>query len=277
MKLSLICVLIFFGLNLQIQAQTLNLMTFNIRYNTVNDGINQWENRKHYVSGILNFHDVDICGMQEALIGQIHDVQKDLPKYNYLGLGRDDGKNAGEFSPILYLKDKFEVLESETFWLSQTPKLPSKGWDASFNRVVTWAKFKVKNTHQEFFVFNTHFDHMGVIARRESAKLLIQEVKRIAKESPAVIMGDFNSNLQDEPYLVINQAFQNTKAISKSGHFGPNSTFNGFESKEIPDKEIDHIFINNPKIRILKHGTLSQTWGGLFASDHHPVFINIAF
>lgn len=264
---------LFFGFTAY--SQNLNIMTFNIRLNTKSDGINQWDNRKEILSSVLEFQDIDICGMQEAFIGQILDIKSNLSEYDYIGVGRDDGKEAGEFSPLFYKKGRFKLLKYDTFWLSETPNAPSKGWDASYNRVVTWAKFKDLFSNTEFYVFNTHFDHKGEIARRESAKLLIAKVQEISNNLPSIILGDFNSNLEDEPYLLLNQAFKNTKNLSLIKHFGPNSTFNGFDSKEQKDREIDHIFCNNSAVKILKHGTLSQTWEGRFASDHHAVMVSI--
>lgn len=260
-------------------AQTLQVMTFNIRYNTAQDGENQWSKRKENLASMLPFYEVDICGMQEALVGQIRDVVNAQPQYTYLGVGRDDGKEGGEFSPILYRKDKFEVLSSATLWLSETPDVPSKGWDANLNRIVTWAKFKDKKSKKVFFVFNTHYDHIGKIARRESSKLLLQKVKEIAGNMPTIITGDFNATPDDEPIKVLvdennPDKLTDTEKISLSPHFGPYSTFNGFQAQEQEGRHIDYIFTKNPgKFKVLKHGTLTNTWSGRFASDHHAVMV----
>jgi endonuclease/exonuclease/phosphatase family metal-dependent hydrolase len=261
----------------QLNAQSLKVMTFNIRLNTESDKENRWDLRKENAASILRFYDVDVCGMQEAFIGQIKDVANQLPKYAFVGKGRDDGKEAGEFSPIFYNQESLILLDNQTFWLSQTPEMPSKGWDASFHRVVTWAKFKHKQTKKVFYVFNTHFDHKGEVARQESAKLLIAKVKQIAKDKEAIIIGDFNSSPLQTPYLLLNEAFVNTKLVSTTPHFGPQSTFNGFEAKEIEGMEIDHIFTNNIKMIVAKHATLSPTWGGRFASDHHAVLVEVVW
>lgn len=273
-KLSLlfVCILLLFA---ETQAQTINVMTFNIRLNTESDKENRWDLRKENAASMLRFYDIDICGMQEAFVGQIKDVQNQLSNYDYVGKGRDDGKEAGEYSPIFYRKDKFVLLETQTFWLSQTPDVPSKGWDANYNRVVTWAKFKDKKSKKSFYVFNTHFDHKGEIARQESAKMLIKVVKTIAKSEKAIIIGDFNSTPQQQPYKLLNEALINTKFITETPHFGPQSTFNGFETKEIDGMEIDHIFLNTKTIAVKKHATLSNTWAGRFASDHHAVMVQL--
>lgn len=260
-------------------AQTLQVMTFNIRYNNPQDGENQWSKRKEYLASMLPFYEVDICGMQEALVGQIRDVINTQPQYAYLGVGRDDGKEGGEFSPILYCKDKFEVLGSATLWLSETTDVPSKGWDANLNRIVTWAKFKDKKSKKVFFVFNTHYDHIGKVARRESSKLLLQKVKEIAGNTPCIITGDFNATPDDEPIKVLvdetnPDKLTDTEKISLSPHFGPYSTFNGFQPQEQEGRHIDYIFTKNPvKFKVLKHATLSNTWAGRFASDHHAVMV----
>lgn len=254
-------------------GQQMNFMTYNIRYSTESDGANRWSERKKNLCSVLSFHDIDVCGMQEVLYSQITDIEVILPEYSYVGKGRDDGIKAGEFSPIFYKREKFTLLESQTLWLSQTSNTPSKGWDAAYPRIVTWAKFKAKKGKKVFFVFNTHFDHKGEVARRESAKMLISLVKQIAPNTPAIIMGDFNSSPKEEPCQLLNEGFTNTLAICETPHFGPQSTFNGFESKEIEGREIDHIFVNTKKTKVQKHATITQTWGGRFASDHHAVMV----
>jgi endonuclease/exonuclease/phosphatase family metal-dependent hydrolase len=265
-----------------LQAQpALRVMSFNIRYNNTQDGENQWSKRKENLASMLPFYEVDICGMQEALAGQIKDLLALQPTYASLGVGRDDGKEGGEFSPILYRKDRFEVLSSATFWLSESPDQPSKGWDAALNRIVTWAKFKDKKSKKTFFVFNTHYDHRGEVARRESSRLLLQKIKSIAGNAPATVTGDFNAVPGDEPIKVLLEASNpdkliDTEALSTLPHFGPYSTFNGFEAKEQEGRRIDYIFVKNPgKWKILKHATLSNTWSGRFASDHHAVLVEM--
>ncbi|MEA5459928.1 endonuclease/exonuclease/phosphatase family protein [Arcicella sp. LKC2W] len=257
--------------------QKTNIMTFNIRMETVQDGENQWSKRKENLASMLEFYEADICGMQEVLVGQIRDLTKLLPTYTYIGVGRDDAKEGGEFSPIFYKKDRYTVLESNTFWLSQTPEKPSKSWDAALNRIVTYAKLKDNKTKKVFYVFNTHFDHIGQVARRESAKMLVAKIKAIDPKIPVILTGDFNSTPTEEPTVIINEGLIDAQKVSKQAHFGPASTFNGFESKEITGKLIDYIFLNTDKIKVLKHATLSNTWGGRFASDHHAVLAQLEF
>jgi endonuclease/exonuclease/phosphatase family metal-dependent hydrolase len=261
----------FFFVSMATMSQSISVMTFNIRYNTERDGINKWDNRKDRAADMLKFYDIDICGMQEALAGQINDLQERLPDYEHFGVGRDDGKEKGEFSPIFYKKNKFKLLKQATFWLSETPDKPSKGWDANLPRIVTWGYFQEIKTKKKFYIFNTHYDHIGQIARAESSKLLLKKVKEIAGSENAIITGDFNATPNDEPIKILLNELIETSTISKTPHFGPKDTFNGFENKERENYVIDHLFVNNPSIKVLKHATLTNTWAGLFASDHHPV------
>lgn len=256
--------------------QPLNVMSFNIRYNAASDSLNAWPHRKDIVASQVLFHEAHIVGVQEALHGQMTDLKERLKGYGYVGGGRDDGKQKGEYSAIFYDSARLKVLQSETFWLSQTPNVPgAKGWDADFPRVVTWARLQDRKTGKTFFAFNTHFDHMGVVARRESAKVLLQSVKRIAGNAPAVITGDFNARPTDEPIQILTETgnpdrLTDAKAVSATPHYGPTGTFTGFQAKERDNDPIDYIFIKNG-FKVLKHATLSQTWGGRFSSDHFPV------
>jgi len=265
-----------------ILAQELNIMTFNIRLNTSSDELDAWPYRKDKVASQILFHDVHLLGVQEALHDQMLDLKERLPKCNYVGVGRDDGKEKGEYSAIFYDTTRLQLLQSQTFWLSETPTVPgSKSWDAAITRIVTWAKFNDKKTKKIFFAFNTHFDHLGKIARRESAKIILSKVNEIAGETPAVITGDFNSEPTDEPIQVImdkNNPLHliDTKEISLTGHYGPSGTFNGFKSKERNDQPIDYIFIKG-MWSVLKHATISQTWGGRVASDHFAVLATLSF
>lgn len=255
-------------------------MTFNIRYNTLRDSANAWPYRKDIAASQILLHETHILGVQEAQHEQVVDLKNRLPQYKYVGGGRDDGKTKGEYSAIFYDTMRLTVLASETFWLSETPSVvASKSWDAAITRVVTWAKMRDKLTKKTFFVFNTHFDHIGKVARRESAKLLLSKVQKIAGSSYAVITGDFNAYPEDEPMKVLMestnpQKFWDTKALSAVEHYGPNGTFNGFKNKETSDQPIDYILVNK-KMVVLQHATLSQTWGGMFSSDHFPVFARL--
>ena len=273
---SVFCLLLI----LCLKAQTLNIMTFNIRYNTAADSLNAWPYRKDIAAGQILFHDAHIVGVQEALHSQMMDLQQQLIKYKYVGVGRDDGAQKGEYSAIFFDTTRLQLLQTQTFWLSEQPLVPgSKSWDAAITRIVTWAKFKDRKTKKQFFVFNTHFDHIGKIARRESARLLLQKIKEIAGNNLLIVTGDFNSFPSDEPIKILVDAnnpekLTDTKEISSTPHYGPTGTFNGFKGRERDKDPIDYIFVKNG-IKVVKHATLSETWEGRFSSDHFPVLASV--
>lgn len=264
------------------QDKSLTVMSFNIRYNTPRDSANAWPLRKDKVASQIIFHEPQVLGVQEALWEQMDDLAKVLPGYKFIGTGRDDGDKKGEFSAIFYDADRLTLLDQRTFWLSETPdKVGSKGWDAQLPRIVTYGRFRDKKTKKEFYHFNTHFDHMGKVARRESAKLLLQKVNEIAGKTPAVITGDFNATPADEPIQVIVNPqdpmhLSDAKALSKTPHYGPTGTFNGFRARETGTEPIDYIFLKG-KWNVAKHATISQSWMGLFASDHYAVVAELSF
>lgn len=262
------------------KAQTsLNILTFNLRYNTPSDSLNAWPYRKNKVASTILFNKVNLFGVQEALIGQMNDLKELLPGFKSVGVGRQDGKDQGEFSAIFYDTLRLELFKSHTFWLAKDSSKPNKGWDAAFERIVTWAEFKDKLTGKTFYHFNTHFDHMGKTARRESAKLLINAVHQTAQNIPAIVTGDFNAMPDDEPIQVITNSSSpnyliDTKKSSVQKHYGPNGTFNAFKQSEESNEPIDYIFTNHA-MTVLRHATLSESWQGRFASDHFPVFAEI--
>lgn len=260
-----------------IATSQVNILSFNIRYDTPKDGINQWSNRKEKVAQLIEFHEADIVGLQEVLKNQLDDLETLLPEYTWIGVGRDDGKEAGEYSPILFQKDRFKLLQQGTFWLSETCDIAgSRGWDAACNRVVTWAYFKDKKQRKKFYFFNTHFDHKGAVARRESAKLILQKIKEIAGTNAFILTGDFNGDPKSEPYQILTKKdnsidLYDAFLLSKTGHYGQLSTFSGFKVPTKDDQNrIDYIFVPN-KIKVLKHAILTDSWSGLFPSDHFPV------
>ena len=278
-KRTVFTLLIFFGTTAMAQDY-LNIMTFNIRYNNPRDSLNAWPHRADKAASQVLFHEAHIVGVQEALFDQIQDMDRSLTKYKYVGVGRDDGKQKGELSAIFYDTTRVQLLRSQTFWLSETPQVPgSKGWDAAITRIVTWAQFRDKKTQKQFFLFNTHFDHMGKVARAESAKLLLKYSNQIAGAIPFIVTGDFNATPDQEPIQLLTNAkdplnLTDTKSISATPHYGPTGTFNGFQSKETSDLPIDYIFIKHA-VKVLKHATLSETWQGRFSSDHFPVLARV--
>ncbi|MBL7764289.1 MAG: endonuclease/exonuclease/phosphatase family protein [Chitinophagaceae bacterium] len=279
-KIAAISLFLFFSILLH--AQDMKVMTFNIRYNNPGDSLNAWPNRKDKLASQVLYYAPQLLGVQEALADQMNDLRERLKNYKSIGVGRDDGKEKGEFSAIFYDTTRLQVLQSATFWLSQTPAIiGSKGWDAAITRIVTWAKFRDKKSKKVFYHFNTHFDHIGKEARRESAKLLLQKVKEIAGATPAIITGDFNATASDEPIQIITDKSNplhliDSKEISQTPHYGPEGTFTGFQSKEVSNEPIDHIFLKG-KWKVLNHATISETWEGRFASDHFAVLATVSF
>ncbi len=277
-----ITLLLFLSLSIYAQAQTVNIMTFNIRYNTKSDSLNAWTFRKDKVISQVLFHEADIIGVQEALHDQVMNLQQGLQGFKYVGVGRTDGKQSGEYSSIFYNSKRFLLMTSQTFWLSEQPTIAgSKSWDAAITRIVTWAKFKDLKNKKVFFVFNTHFDHIGTVARRESANLLLKKIDTIAGKSLVIVTGDFNAKPSGEPVQILVNTKNplhliDTKEVSLQPHYGPTGTFNAFGPKETSDEPIDYVFIKNG-FRVLKHATLSQTWQGRFSSDHFPVLATLSF
>lgn len=255
-------------------------MTFNIRYDEPRDGINAWPNRKQKVADVIRFHKADLLGVQEALHHQLTELEMALPGFAWCGVGRTDGKQAGEYSAIFYRKSRFKLLDTKTFWLSETPdESGSKSWDAAITRIVTWAKFKDLINGKTFFAFNTHFDHVGQRARVESASLILKKLDAIVGQSPFVLTGDFNVQRENEAYRTLaagtaSVRIADARTISKNGHFGGDSTWNAFKELE-PGRTIDYIFVRDG-VKVFEHGVLSDRWDGLWASDHLPVIAEIA-
>ena len=253
----------------------IRVMTFNIRLNLASDGANAWPNRKHAVASMIRFHGADLVGLQEALPDQLADLDSLLPQFGRIGVGRG-ADLAGEASAILYRKERFEVVRQETFWLSETPEVAgSKGWDAAYQRIVTWGELRDRDTGSRFFHFNTHLDNVGVIARREGTRLLLRKIAEIAGSSDAVVLtGDFNAPPDSEPYgLVTADGLQDAFSLSRCPHHGPTSTWNGFKEIE-PGRRIDFIFVRGIA-EVLQHAILSDTFEGRFPSDHLPVIASV--
>jgi endonuclease/exonuclease/phosphatase family metal-dependent hydrolase len=254
-----------------LKAQEINVITYNIRLNTPDDGINAWPNRSEKVAALLRFHEADIFGLQEALVGQISDLKKQLPLMKCIGVGRDDGKEAGEFSPVFFDSSKFILVDFGWFWLSQTPEKPGFGWDAHYNRICTWVKLKQKKGAQ-FLVLNTHFDHQGDLARAESAKLILKKIDELNTRSlPVILMGDFNLTPETGPIRVIKEQLKDSRSISLATPYGPEGTFNGFDFDSELKERIDYVFVNG-KVTVLKYAVLSDSKDNRYPSDHLPVF-----
>ena len=245
-----------------LQAETMVVATFNIRNANGGDSINGngWGQRCPYIAQLVQFHGFEIFGTQEGKYHQLQDLKAAMPGYDYIGVGRDDGKQAGEFSAIFYKTDRFEVLEHGDFWLSPETDHPNKGWDAALPRICTWGKFKEKNSGFEFIYFNLHMDHIGVQARSESAKLILQKVKEQPSHIPVILSGDFNVDQTNESYALLNNSGVMRDAYEMADlRYAPNVTFNGFHPDRMTTSRIDHIFLSDD-FQVLKYGILTDTY-----------------
>lgn len=250
-------------------------MTFNIRLDLASDGANAWSQRKALVAALIDHEAPDLLGMQEVLIHQKRDLEAALPGYTMIGVGRDDGREAGEFSPLAWRRERFELVRAGTFWLSSTPEVPGRGWDAAYPRVATWAVLRDRSTGQLLRVLNTHFDHVGQEARRNSATMIARWVSEgTDRELPTVVLGDLNADPESEPYRVIAgdsaAALRDARVITRTPPYGPPGTFTGFDITKAAPLPIDHIFVG-PGIAVESYAVITQHWGGRLPSDHYPV------
>ncbi|MFL9843477.1 endonuclease/exonuclease/phosphatase family protein [Flavobacterium rhizosphaerae] len=273
---GLLCTLFAVFIITATSAQQVKVMTYNIRLNTASDGENRWDNRKEMLTGQVLFYEPDFMGVQEALPEQMQFLNTNLDSiYSSIGAGRDDGKNKGEFSAVFYNKKKYKLIESNTFWLSETPEKPSKGWDAAYNRVCTYGKFKNTKTGQELWMFNTHFDHVGDVARNESAKLILKTIQEVNKQNlPFILTGDFNLEPESQPIITISKEMNDSK-LAADFTYGPQGTFNGFEFTKPVTNRIDYIFTSKNGIKVKKYAVLSNSDLCRYPSDHFPVYAEL--
>jgi endonuclease/exonuclease/phosphatase family metal-dependent hydrolase len=256
-------------------AQNLTVISYNIRYNSQSDGEDIWDLRKGELVGQINQHSPDSFGVQEATQIQIQYILEALPEYGYVGVGRDDGASKGEYSAVFYLKEKFKLLESKTFWLSETPEEVSVGWDAALPRICTYAQFKEHTTGRVFWHFNTHFDHVGKAARANSALLIIEKIKSlVSPESVFVLTGDFNASPNELPMTHLKNAFRDPLEYIELS--GPEGTFNAFNLQAPLDRRIDYVFFQG--LTPLSYAHLSEKRAnGRWISDHLPVKFDLAY
>ena len=266
-----------------LSAQRLYVGTYNIRYNNPNDEKegNAWTQRCSYLCDFINFEQPEIFGTQEVLVDQLHDLIKGLDGYDYIGVGRDDGKEKGEYAAIFYKKEQLRLLESGNFWLSTTPEKASLGWDAACVRICTWGKFQDISTGMQFLFFNTHMDHVGVIARRESAQLILKQIKQLAKGLPTILTGDFNVDETDEVY----QIFSNSGVLrdcytNALQRMAPTGTWNDFMQDSRSKARIDYIFVTSD-FNIPHYAIFTNSyWTGKSRrniSDHYPVMVKLTY
>lgn len=257
----------------QIIYGSLNVMSYNIRYNNPKDSLNAWPNRKDWVASLVKFYDTDIFCIQEGLADQV-DYLKTATGFAVEGVGREDGLRAGEFTAIYYNASRFAKRGSGHFWLSETPGIPSKGWDAAIIRICTWIRLYDKVRKQEFFVFNTHYDHMGVIARNESSKLIQTQIPIIAGDLPVILTGDLNVTPETEAVGTIKTFLGDARETSKQPAYGPVGTFNGFKFNAPLKERIDYIFTSK-HFAVQKFGILSDSKDQRYPSDHLPVLARV--
>jgi endonuclease/exonuclease/phosphatase family metal-dependent hydrolase len=255
---------------------TIKAMSFNIRLDAASDGENRWDLRKNRVADLMQYYEADFIGAQEVLHHQLTYLDSSLVNYSFIGVGRDDGKTLGEYSCIFYNQEKFIPIKQSTFWLAPQSDSVCMGWDAVCNRVCTYGLFKNKKTNQVVWVFNTHFDHVGKIARIESAKLILQKIKELnVKNDPVILLGDFNLRPTEEPIQKIASEMNNARVHSKMV-YGNVDTWNGFKFKEKPNGGIDYIFVNkHKKIVVEKFATITDSYDLKYPSDHFPVMATI--
>ena len=255
---------------LSASAQELNVASFNIRNGApLKEGkerptkgksdyvkYNGWDDRKQILCDMINFEAFDIFGSQEVRKVQLDEMLAMLPDYDYIGVGRDGG-DKGEFCPIFYRRDVLEKLDGGTFWLSPTPDVPSKGWDAKYNRICTWGHFRHKATGKKICFMNIHFDHRGVQARIESAKMMLNYIKKNCKGMSVIVSGDYNVTQTSDSYKVLadSKILKDSYDAAKV-RFAPTGTFNGFNPRRYTTHRIDHIFVTKGT-KVSRYGVLT--------------------
>lgn len=275
-RLLLLCIFTFYGM--AGMSQSITVMSYNIRLDTESDGINQWKNRITKVGDLIKKYNPDLLGVQEALPNQVRDLQNILSEYAFVGVGREDGEEKGEYSAIYFKKNQFELMNQSTFWLSTTPQVPgSKSWDAAITRIVTWALLKEKSSGKEFFYANTHFDHVGKEAREQSAHIIKSYITGfrygIGRELPVIITGDFNSEPTEPAYKTMING-QEVKLVDSRPADNNTGTFCGFEVNKIECRTIDFIF-HSTHWRASHYQVIQDHDGKFYPSDHLPVLTTL--
>ena len=253
-------------------------MTYNIRVDFGGDGENNWEFRRDFLAQQIQFYEPDFVGTQEGKAHQLNYIDSTLTHYKFIGISRDNSKTAGEFSAIFYNFEKFKLIKEATFWLSPTPETPSKGWDAAYERICTYGLFENIKTKQQFYVFNTHFDHIGETARIKSAELILEKITAInTAKLPFIVTGDFNCESNSKSYELLSNKMNDSKKISIEKPFGPSGTFSAFEFHKPVTILIDYIFTSKGNIKVQKYAVLSDSKDCKYPSDHLPVLVELIF
>ncbi len=257
--------------NTSAQSAPVSVMSYNIRLDVASDGDNAWPKRKELLASQVAFHAPDVIGTQEGLPHQVAWLRERLPAYGMVGEGRDGG-DTGEYSAIFYNRARLRVEESGTFWLSPTPNQPSKGWDTAIQRICSWARFKNRETGQEFWAFNTHLDHRGAVARAEGLKLIQRTIDSLNTDNlPFVLTGDFNLTPDEIPVQQLSTTM--TDAFTTATvRLGPAGTFTGFRYDQPAERRIDYIMVSKrPRVEVLRFATLTDAVDSRYPSDHFAV------
>lgn len=260
------------------QAQDLRVMTYNIRFDNPADSLDSWPNRKEYLIAQVAHYAPEVLGTQEGLIHQLEAMEAGLEGYRFFGVGRDRGDRAGEHTGVFYREDRLELMRQETFWLSETPDRPSKGWDAALNRICTYGLFRHRESGRMFYVFNTHFDHIGEQARLQSVKLILSKIREFNREGyPAILTGDLNLEPESAPIRDLAATLEDAYTQAGAAAYGPPGTFNGFDCTRPVTRRIDYIFLSPGDFEVTGHFILGETTGRGFPSDHFPVMAELRF
>ena len=276
MKKIIFFLLVLFAFGCTEQQQSQTFMTYNLRYNNPNDGVNRWDARKENVADLLQNYQPDVFGTQEGLSDQITWLDRTLADYSYVGVGRDDGKQKGEYCAVFYKTAKYNLIKQATFWLSETPEEISVGWDAVLERICTYLLLENKETKQRFYVFNAHFDHIGNMARINSSKLISSKISKYNLDNyPCVLMGDLNLLPETDPIQYLSKQLDDSKTLAGEKVSGPKGTFNAFKHKEAVTDRIDYIFISKGDARVNQYKVIDDQVEGRYPSDHLPVLVEV--
>ncbi len=258
------------------QRENIEVMTFNIRYANPDDGMFSWDSRKELVFWLIEKYDPDILGVQEALRSQMDDLDTALNTYGWSGAGRDDGDTGGEYVPVFFKKDRFMLADEGHFWLSDEPGTPgSMGWDAACTRMVSWIKLREVGTGFEYYVFNTHFDHVGEEARKNSALLMADSIRHIASLKPVIITGDLNCGPESAPLGILSGLFIDAREEAVKADSASGTTYVGFPGNVMKGEIIDHILVSK-HFRVDSYEIITDNAGGFFPSDHLPVRVSLS-
>ena len=261
------------------KTNEIKVMSYNVRMNSspASDGDNFWDFRKHASITMINEEQPTVFGVQEATATQMEYLVENLPDYGHIGVGREDGKSSGEHMSIFYRKDQVELLDGGTFWLSETPEEPTKGWDAACKRSCTWTKMRMKDSGKEFAYINTHLDHVGKVAQREGLALICKRFAEIVPVGmPAFLTADFNALTNDPIFEPLNAEMYDARVAAPDTD--PRATFNGWVAGEEDNinKVIDHIFFRGAEAKSFKV-LRDKNYGAPFISDHYPVVMTATF